>query len=111
MLCGYAAAERWEEPFYGMEKMRNKEEKHMLSSSQKATAIAWAANKEKASYGSFSATLTYEKTQQLYTEYEAYLNEKQRAEKKMLAEQRKRAKAMKDLKAGTLTLPECTEDA
>ena len=81
----------------------------MLSSSQKVTAIAWAAKKENVSYGSFSAILTFEKTQQLYTEYEAYLNEKQRVEREILAEQRRKAKAAKQAEDDAPALAEYME--
>ena len=53
----------------------------MLTDSQKIDAIVWKAKSEKLSYGTFSATLTERKKQQIYEEY---WTEKQEAEKARL---------------------------
>lgn len=56
----------------------------MLNGNQKVNAIAWEANKQGVSYGIFSTTLTEDKKQQIYKNYESYLEEKQKAEKNRL---------------------------
>lgn len=56
----------------------------MLTDSQKIDAIVWKAKSEKLSYGTFSATITERKKQQIYEEYEEYWTEKQEAEKARL---------------------------
>ena len=64
----------------------------MLNGMQKTAALAWAAKREKVTYGNLAASLTEEKKRQIYSEYEAEIEEKKEKERQWLAKAKEKNK-------------------
>lgn len=63
----------------------------MLSDREKLDAVVWKAKEKEVSYGQFSAMLSETVKNQIYKEYENYLEEKAKAEEIRLRKAKDRA--------------------